>query len=123
MHQIYAIFVPDSWISAQTENIKEDFICLLAWEVEGGPLVVRQCLLIHPVSNRLLNLLFNLLLAQNSSLHPIFNILIGLFKNKSAALFEVFDEELEDLHVAVESTLMDEGVAESVYGEDKLIHL
>ena len=86
-------------------------------------MIIRQSLLIHPVSNRLLNLLFNLLLAQNSSLHPIFNILIGLFKDKSAALFEIFDKELEDLDVAVESTLMDEGVAESVDGEDKLIHL
>ena len=91
--------------------------------MKRSPLVVRQSLLIDPVNYGVIDLLLNLILGQDRALHPILDVLVSLLQDEPAALSEVIGQELQNLDVSIEGTLMDEGVAKSVNCENQLVNL
>ena len=123
MHETHAILVPYKRVSPQLDYMYEHITALLASQMKCSPLVVRQSLLIDPVNYGVIDLLFNLILGQDCALHPILDVLVSLLQDEPTALSEVVGQEMQNLDVAIEGTLMDEGVAKPVNCENQLVNL
>jgi hypothetical protein len=113
VHESDARFAPDAGVGSEfLQNVHENIIVALGGgKMEGGPTVTHECLLVDPSLHDYLDAIVDLAVREDLALnHSAFDALVVLQDHLLKSSFEGVNQELQNLFVPVEGTLVDQRV-------------